>query len=118
MGRHKIEVNQEQLEALLRLNPTLKDTSAFFKVSEDTIERRCKDFGYADFADARVKNLVHTRLGLIRKAVTMADQGSIPMLIFSLKNMCGWTDKVETTHDMTDAVKQGLSLKYSIEDKD
>jgi hypothetical protein len=39
MGRSRMEIDETQLEALCRMNPTLKDTSAFFKCSEDTIER-------------------------------------------------------------------------------
>lgn len=98
MARPRIEIDQDQLEALCRMNPTLKDASAFFKVSEDTIERRCKEFGYADFADCRQQNMVHTRLKLIRKALEMAEvKGNTAMMIFCLKNLCGWVDKVENT---------------------
>jgi hypothetical protein len=99
MARPRIELNQGQFEALLRMNPTLKDTAAFFRCSEDTIERRAKEFGYLDFADARQQNMVHTRLTLIRKAITMGESGNVPMLIFSLKNLCGWVEKVESTNE-------------------
>jgi hypothetical protein len=92
-GRPRVEIDQDQFESLCRLNPTLKDAAAFFKCSEDTIERRAKDFGYQGFADARAENMVHTRLDLIRKAVSMGKSGNVPMLIFSLKNLCGWKDK-------------------------
>lgn len=99
MARPRIEIDQEQLEALCRMNPTLKDAAAFFKCSEDTIERRCKEFGYNDFADARQQNMVHTRLKLIRKALSMADSGNTAMMIFALKNLCGWSDKLEHKQD-------------------
>lgn len=101
MARPRKEIDEAQLEALCRLNPTLKDVAAFFKCSEDTIERRCVEFGYKDFADARQQNMVHTRLNLIRKAVEMGSNGNVPMLIFSLKNLCGWTDKQENVHDIS-----------------
>ena len=109
MARPRLEIDQEQLEAFCRMNPTLKDAAAFFKCSEDTIERRCKDFGYESFADARQQNMVHTRLKLIRKAISMADAGNVPMLIFSLKNLCGWVDKMEN-------VNLNLESAKSIED--
>jgi hypothetical protein len=96
------------------MNPTLKDASAFFKCSEDTIERRCKEFGYNDFADARQQNMVHTRLKLIRGALAMAEKGNPALMIFCLKNLCGWADKMETRHDVTDEAKQGLKLAYSV----
>lgn len=117
MGRNRIEIDQDQLEAFCRMNPTLKDTAAFFKVSEDTIERRCKEFGYLDFADARQQNMVHTRLKLIRKALSMADSGNTAMMIFALKNLCGWSDKFETKHDVTEEAKNTLRLAYASKEK-
>lgn len=95
-GRPPILIEKHQLEAICRLNPTLKDCAAYFKCSEDTIDRRAKEFGYSNFADLRDKNMVHTRLSLIRKAVRKAEGGDNTMLIFSLKNLCGWKDKVES----------------------
>ena len=97
MARPRLEIDQEQLEAFCRMNPTLKDAAAFFKCSEDTIERRCKEFGYNDFADCRQQNMVHTRLKLIRGALQMAEKGNPALMIFCLKNLCGWVDRVEST---------------------
>lgn len=101
MARPRIEIDQEQVEALCRMNPTLKDAAAFFKVSEDTIEGRCKEFGYDGFSDARQKNMVHTRLSLVRNALKMADKGNPALMIFCLKNLCGWTDKAEISQTNT-----------------
>lgn len=102
MARPRLELDQEQLEALCRMNPTLKDAAAFFKCSEDTIERRCKEFGYRDFADCKQQNMVHTRLKLIRSALAMAEKGNPALMIFCLKNLCGWADKTETNVTSTD----------------
>ncbi len=113
-GRPTIKIDQGQLESLCRMNPTLADTAAFFKCSPDTIERVCKSFGYKDFADARQQNMVHTRLKLIRNALAMADKGNTAMIIFCLKNLCGWADKVETA---VDGEKNVIQLKYSLEEK-
>ena len=95
MARPKVELDQDQFEAFCRLNPTLEDAQAFFKVSEDTIMRRCKEWGYTGFADARQQNMVHTRLHLIRTAMKMAEK-TPAMMIFCLKNLCGWVDKLES----------------------
>jgi len=102
MARPRLEIDQEQLEALCRMNPTLKDAAAFFKCSEDTIERRCKEFDYNDFADCKQQNMVHTRLKLIRSALAMAEKGNPALMIFCLKNLCGWADKTETNVTNTD----------------
>lgn len=104
-------LDREEFEAFCRLNPTLKDAAAFFKLSEDTIERRCKEWEYTGFADARQQNMVHTRLKLIRKAVSMAEGGNVPMLIFALKNLCGWVDKHEKIEEADAAVKILYELK-------
>jgi hypothetical protein len=111
MGRPKLEIDQEQYEALCRLNPTLKDMAAFFKCSEDTIENKAKEFGYATFSDARQQNMVHTRLNLIRTAVSQASSGNVPMLIFSLKNLCGWADKQDTSIEVVDKTETEELLK-------
>lgn len=111
-GRPRKALNQDELEALCRMNPTLADTAAFFKVSEDTIERRCKEWGYKGFADARQQNMVHTRLRLIRKAVNMAEAGNTAMMIFALKNLCGWTDKQEVSG------AEGGAIQINIEKQD
>lgn len=88
-------IDQDQLKALMRLKPTLKDTAAFFQVSEDTIERRVRQISGLTYADFRDQNAVHTRFALIRKAISMGTSGNVPMLIFCLKNQCGWADKPE-----------------------
>ena len=105
MGRPRVELEQHQLEALCRLNPTLKDCAAYFRCSQDTIERRSKEFGYETFAYLRDKNMVHTRLSLIRTAVKQAENGNTAMLIFSLKNLCKWADKNEDTISTTEPTK-------------
>jgi hypothetical protein len=89
-----------QLQALMRLKPTAEDCAAFFQCSVDTIERRIKEYTTTDelpdglsFAEFREQNMVHTRFSLIRTALKKADSGDNTMLIFSLKNLCGWRDK-------------------------
>lgn len=95
-----IEIDLEQLAAFCRLKPTLADCAAFFKCSEDTIERRIKSHYNLTFAEFREQNMTQTRYGLIRKAIQKAETGDNTMLIFCLKNLCGWTDKpIESNKD-------------------
>lgn len=95
MGRPKKEIPEQELRAILRMCPTLKDVAAFFECSEDTIERKCKEYGECTFAEFKEQNMVHTRFSLIRKAIKAAESGNNTMLIFCLKNLCGWKDKYE-----------------------
>lgn len=112
-GRPKIEIDVNQYKALMRLNPTLKDTAAFFECSEDTIINWLeKNFGTRDFSAIRQQNMVHTRLAMIRKAVQMAEAGNTAVLIFCLKNLCGWTDKVDEGQ-----VKSIIQLAYALPEK-
>lgn len=94
-GRKNIKIDEAQLRAFLRLKPTLEDCAAFFNCSKDTIERACKRYGKKKFADFRYENMVHTRFDLIRLAISKSHR-SDSMHIFSLKNLCGWSDKQET----------------------
>lgn len=111
MSRPRLNIEQHQLEALCRLNPTLKDCAAYFQCSEDTIENRAKEFGYESFSDLRDKNMVHTRLHLIRTAVKQAENGNTAMLIFSLKNLCGWADKQESVN-----TNENINIKFELDE--
>lgn len=96
MGRPAIEIDIGQIAALMRFNPTLKDAAAFFKCSESTIARRIREeCGGLTFDQFREQNMVQTRMTLIQKALNKAYAGDNVMLIFCLKNLCGWSDKVE-----------------------
>ena len=114
MARPKKEISLEQLKALMRLNPTLKDTAAFFECSEDTIERLIKsEFDGLSFAEFREQNLVHTRMTLIRNALKMAEKGNPALMIFCLKNLCKWQDKWETELTTSNDPNKRLVINFS-----
>jgi hypothetical protein len=93
----KKEVRENELAALCRLVASLKDCADFFGVSHDTIERRVKEWGYASFASFREQNMVQTRFQLKRDLLERAKKSDVA-LIFALKNICGWADRVENTN--------------------
>jgi hypothetical protein len=114
LSAHKprIEIDQEQLAVICRLKPTLKDCADFFACSEDTIDNRCKEWGFRTFSDFRDKKMVHTRFGLVRKAIDMGLKGDRTMLIFCLKNLCGWGDKNEPSAvDVRDEIINYLEIE-------
>lgn len=90
------EEKKKQFKTICRLNPTLKDCAAFLEVSEDSIEKYCKSLGLS-FSEFRSQNMVQTRFSLIRKALHMAENGNPALMIFCLKNLCGWLDRNETS---------------------
>ena len=110
-GRPRKEVDERQLAVLCRLKPTQKDCAAYFGVSPDVIERRVKEWGYEGFADFREQNMSYTRFALVQKAIDKATKGDNTMLIFCLKNLCGWADKHDKIEDSDAAVKILYELK-------
>jgi AraC-like DNA-binding protein len=112
MPRLEQPIDLDQLESLMRLKPTLADTAAFFKCSERTIERYIKDNFNVTFVEFRNQNMVHTRLTLVREALKQAQNGNTALLIFCLKNLCGWSDKIEHGFDKD---KKTILLKYNLE---
>lgn len=101
MSRPRKEITEEQLGALCRLVASLQDCADFFGCSHDTIQRRIKEWGYESFASFKQQNMVHTRFQLKRDALERAKH-SDTMLIFCLKNLCGWSDKKEHTVEINE----------------
>lgn len=49
-GRPRKEIDRAEIEKLCLIHCTLQEISGWYGVSEDTIQRRIKDWGYSDFA--------------------------------------------------------------------
>lgn len=105
MGFERKEIDINQMKGLCRLKPRIEDIAAFFGCSHDTIERRVREWGYDTFASFREENMVHTRFSIIRKAIEKAEKGDNTMLIFTLKNLCGWADKIESEVTSANEIK-------------
>lgn len=125
MARPPIVIDLNELSALMRLMPTAKDCAAFFKCSVDTIERRIRDATTTkenpdglSFAEFREQNMVHTRMTLVRKALKEAEKGNNTMLIFCLKNLCGWRDKQEGESDVTVNLNNIQTTKQKLSDEE
>lgn len=104
MMRPRKEIESEKLASMMRWKPTLADTAAFFKCSEDTIERRIKERWGLTFAEFREQNMVQTRFSLIRTAIDKALGGDNVMLIFCLKNLCGWENNPVSEKPVEDPI--------------
>lgn|SRR3990167_865598 len=95
MGRPPVDFNWERLEALCQRNMKLIDCCEIMQTSDSTILRRIKDKYKVTFEEYRDKKMARTRLKLVEKALELADKNNVTMLIFCLKNLCGWVDKKE-----------------------
>lgn len=103
-GRPPLDIPDEKLKAIMRMKPTLEDTAAFFECHTDTITKLIRKKFDLSFSEFRDQNMVHTRFNLIRTAITKAEGGDNCMLIFCLKNLCGWADKQEIKSELSGTV--------------
>lgn len=111
-GRRPLEIDYTKLEQFMWCNPTLTMTSLFFEVSNSTIEAMIKERYGLSFDEFRSKNIMFTRKTLVQKAVQMAiEKDNVAALIFSLKNLAGWTDNIQMSVQPT----QTIQLKYSLD---
>lgn len=114
VGRPAQEIDPDELRKLMQFRPSIVDVAGWFSVSEDTISRRIKDWEGLSFREFRDKYMSATRISLVRKALSMAlEEGDRTMLIFCLKNLCGWQDRnPESPAKETPMIK----LAYSLDD--
>lgn len=102
-----------QLEALMKLNPTSADAASILGVHRDTMEKFIRREYKLTFAEFREIHMAGVRAKLIRTALKQAESGeNNTMLIFCLKNLCGWTDKKEISGNEL----APIVLKYNIDD--
>lgn len=117
MGRPRIEINWELLDQLCSHRMYLRDCSEILKVSEDTIENRIKEKTGKTFSEYRNKKMAPFRNKLVKKALDMAlKDGDRVMLIFCLKNYCGWTDNLKDRNEAE--TNSNLIINYEIASKD
>ena len=90
MAKRKI-IDEEKLLQLAAINSSLEEISDEIGVSVDTLGRR--------YAEVIKSGRSKGKVSLKKKAWQMAMAGDKVMLIFLLKNMCGYSDKVEYLGD-------------------
>lgn len=120
MGRPPVGIDRDKLEGLMAFNPTLADTAAFFKCSESTIGEFIKDQYGITFQEFRSQRMIHTKLKLVDRAIRRTDKSDV-MLIFALKNLCGWTDKLALGADEDRPIRLNYdpaALKAFVEEGD
>lgn len=95
MANPKIEMDYKVLDALLQFKVPLYFVADYMNISRDTIIRRLKEDYGMTFAEYHELRLMRTATKLQQKAIEMALAGNATMMIFSLKNLAGWADKVD-----------------------
>ena len=99
MPAEKIEINFEQLKAMVRIPCTQEECAAVFGMSADTLDRRLKEADYAGFAEF-YKKYSHEGMASLRRAQWKAatEQLNPTMLVWMGKQMLGQQDKTQTHH--------------------
>lgn len=94
IGRPKAAIDWSQFDKLCAMQCTLDEIASFFNVSSDTIERRCLQEKKALFADVWRQKAAKGKISLRRKTWQKIEEGNTAILIFALKNILGWSDKM------------------------
>jgi len=91
-GRPKIDINWEELDKLCQMQCTLTEIASWFNVSEDTIERRCKEMHGITFQEYFSRKRAGGLVALRRAQFQLALKNPA-MAIFLGKNYLGQKDK-------------------------
>jgi hypothetical protein len=92
---NKIDFDWRTLDGILQFNASKKMCADIMGVSEDVIERRIKTQYKQTFTEYKESRMGKVKVKLQQKAIESALSGNTALLIFCLKNLCGWADKIE-----------------------
>jgi hypothetical protein len=109
------QLDWNKLDMALSLGATIQIAADYCELSVDTIYRRIKEKHGITAEEYRERKTANIKLKLIQKAHQLATQDSpnVTMLIFCLKNLAGWADKVEHGFDKE---KRTILLKYNLDE--
>ena len=94
----KTPFSWDKLDGLLAYKASLTVCEEILGVHQNTIKNHIKARYELTFTEYSDRKLSVTKLRLIQKAIKMAEQGNATMMIFCLKNICQWQDKIENVN--------------------
>ena len=115
MAKRVTEFSWDVLDALLQRGATNTDCSHIMDCSTDTIERKIKAEYDMTFREYREKRMAKTKMKLIEVAISKAIAKDNTMLIFCLKNLCGWKDRYENEIVGSSEPQKRLVIEYAKE---
>lgn len=98
MGRPVINLDWEIIYGLCEHFCTLEEIAAICRVSEDTVERRCKDVNNETFADYRKRAASGGKASLRRTQYQVALAGNTTMLKWLGQNEMGQSEVQKIDH--------------------
>jgi len=121
MGRQPVELNYDVIDTALFFGATMNQLIYLIekkdkKYDRKTIERSIKKLKKMTFTVYRNHHQDGLKFKLVQKAVSLALGGNVVMLIFCLKNLCGWTDKViDQNVEVNNVLLQNVDSKELLE---
>jgi len=91
----KTPFSWDKLDGLLAHKSSIIMCSEILSCPESTIRHHIKKRFNVSFKEYAEQKLSVTKLKLVQKALQQAQGGNTVMLIFCLKNLCKWQDKIE-----------------------
>lgn len=101
MGRPKAQIKWEEFEKLCSIQCTLTEIASWFKCSESTIVRRCKEEKGTTFEGYYKKHSVAGRISLRRSQFKVANDGNPTLLIWLGKQYLNQKDRQEEKNSTT-----------------
>ena len=98
-GRPKAEINKDEFEKLCQMQCTREEICAWFRITDKTLDRWCKDTYDCSFSAIFAEKRGVGRISLRRAQMQQALSGNTTMLIFLGKNYLKQTDKQEVSHE-------------------
>ena len=112
MGRPRKEINKNEFEKLCFLQCTEREFCSWFDVSDETLNKWCKEnYDGRTFLDVFKEKRENGLISLRRTQFQLAEK-SPAMAIFLGKNLLGQTDKVEqTVNDVSE--HKGITINFA-----
>lgn len=104
------DLTRETLIKLMQFRPNKSEVANFFLTSEDTIERRIKEWDNCTYSEFRECHSYGLKQRLQQKAIELALNGNVTMMIFCLKNLAGWGDENQSLNPIHKPV---ITLAYA-----
>jgi len=102
-GRPESKIDWELAEKLAALGPTNQILAEYLKVSDNTLDTHIKKKYGITTTEFIAQRLAPTKLRLLSVAIEEAiKKRNTTLMIFMLKNLCGFTDKKEVKQEVTD----------------
>jgi hypothetical protein len=114
-GPKLLELDWSALDALLQFKVSLAFCADYLNISHDVIEKRIRKEYDMTFSEYHGLKMQRTGVKLQQKCLELALGGNVTLMIFALKNLAMWSDKMDTTTQIKDTV---IQLAYKLEGKD